>query len=101
MNYPVLCYRPGCGRPAVFKVAARWSDGVTQELKTYALSCADCLSEQYRASCRRRKHCRLASGESLDVPAIFELVRGQRDQQLPRCLDLEQQLTTPPESPPR
>src|SRR5262249_39941070 len=27
--YPVICYRPGCGRPALYKIAARWSDGVT------------------------------------------------------------------------
>ena len=94
--YPVRCYHPGCGRLAVFKIAARWSDGVTGELKTYALSCADCLAEQYRSTCRKRAACRLAPGESLDVPAVFDLVRGQRDQQLPRRLDLEQQLRTPP-----
>ena len=41
--YAVLCYRPGCDRPAAYKVAARWSDGVTEELKTYSLCCAECL----------------------------------------------------------
>ena len=41
--YPVLCSCPCCGQPAVYKIAARWSDGVTQELKTYALSCEACL----------------------------------------------------------
>ncbi len=94
--YPVRCYRPGCGRLAVYKIAARWSDGVTQELKTYALSCADCLTEQYRAACRKQAACRLASGESLDVPAVFELVRGQRDQELRRRADLEERLRAPP-----
>jgi hypothetical protein len=92
--YAVRCYRPGCERLAVYKIAARWSDGITQELKTYALACADCLREQYRAACCKQAACRLTSGESLDVPAIFELVRGQRDQQLPRRGDLEAQYGT-------
>src|SRR6516165_8932842 len=89
--YEVLC-TGGCGRPAVYKVAARWSDGITQELKTYALSCADCLRQQYASACRKQAACRLTAGESLAVPAIFELLRGQRDQQLPRRGDLEEQL---------
>jgi len=29
--YPGLCYRPGCGLPALYKIAARWSDGITFE----------------------------------------------------------------------
>lgn len=95
MNYPVLCYRPGCGRPAVYKIAARWSDGVTQELKTYALSCPDCLAEQLRRSREKRAACQLAAGESLDVPAIYELAAGRRDAQLARRVDLEEQLAPP------
>ena len=34
--YPIYCYRKGCGKPAEFKIAGRWSDGATNELKTYA-----------------------------------------------------------------
>ena len=93
MNYPVLCYRPGCGQPAVYKIAARWSDGVTQELKTYALSCADCLAKQFRKSREKRAACRLAAGEKLDAPAIYELAHGQRDACLVRRTDLETQFT--------
>ena len=26
--YPILCYRKGCNHPAVYKIAARWSDGI-------------------------------------------------------------------------
>ncbi len=89
--YPVLCYRSGCGRPAVYKIAARWSDGVTQELKTYSLACADCLAEQYARSRAKRAACRLAPGETLDEPGVYELARGQRDHQLVRRGDLEQQ----------
>src|SRR5579885_3072268 len=90
--YPVLCYRPGCGRPAVYKIAARWSDGITQELKTYALSCPECLAEWFRHSRQRQAACRKAPGETLEAPGIYELHRGRRDQQLIRRDDLEKQL---------
>jgi hypothetical protein len=87
--YAVICYGPGCGKPALYKIAARWSDGTTEELKTYALSCPDCLAAQYERSVRKQAECRRAPGERLDVPAVFELSRGVRDNQLVRRPDLE------------
>jgi len=90
--YPLFCYRPGCGRLAIYKIAARWSDGVTQELKTYALTCTDCLPELFRRSCAKQAACRTVAGETLDKPGIYELTRGRRDQQLHRLTQLEQQL---------
>src|SRR5262245_57676556 len=87
--YPVRCSRPGCGRLADFKIAARWSDGVTQELKTYALTCAECLAESFRVSRQKQTACRLAPGETLEAPGIYELAHGRRDQQLRRRQDLE------------
>ncbi len=90
--YPILCYRSGCGRPAQFKIASCWSDGLTSELKTYFLACSDCLADLYRSSCAKQSACRLAPGERLDRPSIFELERGKRDRDLKRRLDLEQQL---------
>jgi hypothetical protein len=93
--YPVLCYRKECGRPAVYKIAARWSDGMTQELKTYALSCAECLAEWYRHSQVRQAACRKAKGETLEAPGIYELHRGRRDQQLVRREDLEKEVAPP------
>jgi hypothetical protein len=94
--YPVRCYRPGCDALAVYKIAARWSDGITQELKTYALTCPACLAEWFRLSRAKQAACRLAAGETLQSPGIYELARGRRDQQLARRQDLEQQLTAPP-----
>jgi hypothetical protein len=91
-SYPILCYRPACGQLAVFKIAARWSDGITQELKTYSLSCPDCLASLYQDACSRQAACRLAPGEVLEVPGVYELIRGTRDRQLARRLDLEQTL---------
>ncbi len=88
--YPVLCYAPGCGRPAHFKIAARWSDGVTRELKTYSLSCPQCLARLFAEARRKQPLCRLVVGESLDPPAVYELNRGVRDHELMRREDLEQ-----------
>lgn len=97
--YTVLCYRPGCGRPAAYKVAARWSDGVTEELKTYSLSCDDCLAESFARGRRARADCRLAPGELLDAPGIYRLVRGCRDRNLERLPDREAELGAKPAAP--
>ncbi len=91
-SYPVRCCTPGCAELAVYKIAARWSDGVTQELKTYALTCPACLTEAFRRSRAKQAACRRAAGETLESPGIYELVRGRRDPQLVRREDLEQQL---------
>ncbi|MFO0844745.1 MAG: hypothetical protein U0797_20505 [Gemmataceae bacterium] len=95
--YVVVCTRHGCGRPARYKIAARWSDGVTQELKTYALPCEECLTRLFADSRLKQAACRLAPGETLDPPGLYELSRGRRDVQLARRADLEQQI---PDSPP-
>ena len=90
--YPVLCYRPGCGRPAQYKIASRWSDGVTEELKTYALSCEACLGPQFKRSRDRQATCRGAVGEVLEAPGIYRLRPGCRDQRLERLRELEAEL---------
>ena len=90
--YPVLCYAAGCSAPAVYKVAARWSDGTTDELKTYALACSACLPNLYAVAHTKRAACRLAPGETLDAPGVYELARGDRDRNLSRRPDLEAQL---------
>jgi hypothetical protein len=90
--YPIHCYTRGCGQLAVYKIAARWSDGMTQELKTYALSCPACLSNWFRHSRSKQAACRLAPGETLEPPGIYTLQRGRRDAQILRLSDLEQRL---------
>src|SRR6516165_1234233 len=90
--YPISCYTRGCGQLAVYKIAARWSDGVTGELKTYALSCAQCLPDWFRRSRAKQAACRLAPGETLESPGIYSLERGRRDVEIHRLLDLEKEL---------
>jgi hypothetical protein len=88
-RYPVFCHTPNCGKLASFKIAARWSDGTTGELKTYALSCPDCLPALYERSVVKQKACRLAAGETLETPGVYEIARGHRDRELKRRTDLE------------
>ncbi len=100
--YQVYCYRKGCGKPAVFKIAARWSDGVTHELKTYSLCCGDCLPTFFHQSRAKYAQCRRAPGETLETPGIYSLQRGVRDVEISRQQELEQQLmaqTPPPDVP--
>lgn len=92
--YPLMCYRKGCGKLAVYKIAARWSDGITRELKTYALSCADCLPEWFQLSRKKQAACRTVAGETLETSGIYKIARGQRDKKLERLIDLEKELQT-------
>lgn len=89
ISYPVTCYSKHCRQLAVYKIAARWSDGQTEELKTYNLSCEQCLPELFRLSRQKQRECRLAPGEVLDPPGIYRLEHGRRDRQLQRLPDLE------------
>jgi hypothetical protein len=91
-SYPIRCTHKGCDRPAAYKIAARWSDGVTEELKTYALACEECLPEAFRESCRKNRACRRAKGETLELPGVYPLAHGRRDRQLERRPDLEASL---------
>jgi hypothetical protein len=90
--YTVPCSSRACRQPAQYKIAARWSDGVTEELKTYALSCADCLREAFLLSQDKRARCRLAPGEILEAPGIYMLRRGGRDRDLTRESKPEQRI---------
>jgi hypothetical protein len=95
--YPVLCYEPKCGRLAVYKIAAHWSDGFTSELKTYGLTCESCLEKWFNTSLERQRRCRHAADEALDRPGIYRLTKGQLDAQLERLTDLESRLLAAPQ----
>jgi hypothetical protein len=70
--YPVVCQSPGCGAAATLKVAAEWSDGVTAELKTYALCCEACVAKWLDTAKDHHRLCRLAEGESLSEPNVYD-----------------------------
>ena len=91
-SYPIYCHTKTCKNLASHKIAARWSDGVRSELKTYGLCCEECLPVWFRGSRDKQKHCRLAPGETLEAPGIYRIERGRRDQQLTRMEDLERSL---------
>jgi hypothetical protein len=90
--YQVFCYTKGCKNPAQYKIAARWSDGVVSELKTYGLCCEECLAKWLLRGRESHKACRLIPGETLEPPGIYLLQRGQRDQVLQRLPELEERL---------
>lgn len=87
--YPIYCFSSRCGKHAVYKIAARWSDGATEELKTYALCCDGCLAEWYERSLHKQALCRRAAGETLEPPGVYKLARGTRDRKLERLIELE------------
>jgi hypothetical protein len=91
-NYPIRCYTPGCLLEAEYKVASRWSDGITSELKTYSLCCAECLPERFRISLQKQAACHTTPGETLEPPGVYRLTHGQRDRQLQRLSQLETKL---------
>ena len=49
------------------------------ELKTYSLCCADCLPACFKISLEKQKRCRLAPGESLEPPGIYQLERRDKE----------------------
>jgi len=90
--YQVFCYTKGCKNSAQYKIAARWSDGVVSELKTYGLCCQECLPKWLQRGRDRQDACRLTPGETLDVPGIYLWQHGKRDQVLQRLTELEERV---------
>lgn len=90
-SYKINCTNH-CGRLAEYKVASRWTDGVTEELKTYGLLCEHCLPGVFLAGFEKQENCRLTPGETLDPPGIYQLNQAQRDMQLVRLDELESQI---------
>lgn len=82
--YEPLCTEPGCLRPAIFKVAAPWSDGTSRELKTYGLCCLDHRGTQLARARRQRVRLRLTEGEMVGEVGFYQLLPGVRDAELSR-----------------
>ncbi len=82
--YQPVCSEPGCDRPALYKIAAVWSDGTSRELKTYALACEHHRDAQRQAASSRRAGLKLAEGEVVEPIGVYRLLPGVRDAELTR-----------------
>ncbi len=87
-RYRAECSAPGCGQPALYKVAAAWSDGTSRELKNYGLACESHRAIQLSAAQHRHRGLKLSEGESVGPVELFVLETGRRDTELPRLAAL-------------
>jgi hypothetical protein len=78
--YRVVCYRSPCQHEAKYKIASRWSNGHSEEFKTYGLACADCLRPLLLSALKRRSLCRLHPDEIQEAPQIFSLASRSNHQ---------------------
>src|SRR5436190_22233215 len=90
--YQVYCSTKDCKNPAVYKIAARWSDGVVGELKTYGLCCEACLPRCFQHGRECQQACHVTAGETLEAPGVYLLQRGQRHYSLQRLTNIEARL---------
>jgi hypothetical protein len=86
-KYQPTCSAPNCGKPAVFKVAAPWSNGTSRELKNYGLACEDHRDSQLALAQLHRRDLKLAEGETVGQVGLYQLMSGKRDADLPRLPD--------------
>jgi hypothetical protein len=88
-QYQPKCYAPNCGRPAVYKVAAPWSNGTSHELKNYGLACEAHRDSQLALAQIHRQGPSLAEGETVGTVGLYKLDPGRRDVELKRLPDHE------------
>lgn len=86
-EYQSLCTISGCQEPAVYKVAATWSDGNSYELKNYGTACEAHRGALLDLARSKRAGLTLAEGEKVGPVGLYKLVPGQRDVDLPRLPD--------------
>ena len=86
-HYQPRCYAPQCKRPAVYKVAAPWSNGTSHELKNYGLACEAHRDSQLALGQIHRQGLSLGEGETLGTVGLYKLNTGGRDVELTRLPD--------------
>jgi hypothetical protein len=86
-HYKPSCSASNCDKPAVYKIAAAWSNGTSRELKNYGLACEDHRDSQLALAQLHRQGLRLAEGESVGQVGLYQLIEGKRDVELPRFPD--------------
>jgi hypothetical protein len=83
-RYQPLCSDRQCSRPAVYKLAATWSDSSSSELKNYGLTCEIHRESLLDAARRRHEGLKLADDETVGPVELYVLQRGCRDTELRR-----------------
>lgn len=81
------CSAPQCNAPAVYKVAAPWSNGKSRELKNYGLACEAHRDSQLALAQLHRQGLKLAEGETIGPVGLYRLAVGKRDAELTRLPD--------------
>jgi hypothetical protein len=88
----VRCSWPECREPAIYKVAALWSDRRFSELKTYGFACVDHVEDVFRGAEARWLAYEPDPDERLREVGIYCLEPGRSDRRLERDRALEESL---------
>ncbi len=90
----VRCSEPDCGEPAVFKIAAPWTDGRFRELKTYGFACEEHVRDVLRSAEVRWLNYEPVRGEAVHEIGIYRYEPGKRDAELVRDSDIEESMNS-------
>jgi hypothetical protein len=85
----VTCLSPRCGKTAEYKIAAPWSSGHFNELKSYGLFCADHLSGAFGNALKRSHSYQASPDESVGEVGVYAYEKGKHDRELSRVKELE------------
>jgi hypothetical protein len=88
----VVCGRAQCGKTATYKIAAPWSAGRFNELKSYGLACSEHYNDVYREAQRRSKLHHMSPEESVGEIGVYRYEKGKLDRQLERLVGAEGKL---------
>lgn len=83
-RYQPRCSIPGCGQPALYKVAAAWSDGTSRELKNYGTACEAHRNELLARAQAIHGTLKLAEKETVGPVGVYQLAPGRHDTELQR-----------------
>jgi hypothetical protein len=86
-RYRASCSASRCDQPAVYKIAATWSDGSSHELKNYGLTCAAHRDSGLEAARRRHQGLKLSDQEIVGPLEVYVLRSACRDAELIRFRD--------------
>jgi hypothetical protein len=86
-RYVPGCSATGCNQPAIYKIAAAWSDGTSRELKNYGLVCEAHRDSQLTLARSHHQGLRLSDGESVGPVELYVLRTGCRDVELTRLVE--------------